>query len=341
MTSDFTELSRQVRAAGLLRGRPGYYIARITVVTASLAATWVAFLALGSTWWQLGIAVLLAVLNGQVALLAHDVAHRQVFRTRRASEIAGRVLGNLAIGMSYGWWMAKHTRHHANPNHERLDPDVDPAILVWSREQARRSGGATRLIARWQAFLFVPLLTLEGLNLHYAGVRAVLDPGTNRRGTEATLLLAHFAAYLAAVGAVLPLPQALAFIAVHKALWGVYLGAIFAPNHKGMPEPAERTDFLRKQVLTSRNVRGGRLTDIALGGLNHQIEHHLFPNMPSPHLRAARPIVRAHCAHLGVTYHEVGLLHSWREAFRHLHRVGAPLRDGRPRAGGGANPTSW
>ena len=64
------------------------------------------------------------VVFAQVALVAHDLAHRQVFRTRRPSEIAGRIAGNLGIGMSYGWWMDKHTRHHTNPNHEDLDPDV-------------------------------------------------------------------------------------------------------------------------------------------------------------------------------------------------------------------------
>ncbi|MDV6011137.1 acyl-CoA desaturase [Haloechinothrix sp. LS1_15] len=324
-SSDFTELSRRIREAGLLAHRPGYYTARIAVVTTALVAAWAVFALFGQTWWPL-IAVVLAALSGQVALLAHDIAHRQVFPSRRSAEIAGLLFGNLTLGMSYGWWMRKHTRHHANPNHEDLDPDVAPAVLVWSRRQATRSSGLPRFVGRWQAYLFLPLLTLEGLNLHVASVRAVLEPGMRRRGLEAGLLLAHFAGYLAVVGTVLPLPQAIAFVAVHKALWGVYLGVIFAPNHKGMPEP-ESSDFLRKQVCTTRNVRGGRLTDLALGGLNHQIEHHLFPSMPTPNLRAARPLVRDHCARLGISYHEVGLLRSWQEALRHLHDAGAPLRE--------------
>jgi len=79
-------------------------------------------------------------------------------------------------------------------------------------------------------------------------------------------------------------------------------------------------------VLTSRNVRGGLLLDVVLGGLNHQIEHHLFPSMPAPHLRRARPIVRAYCAELGIPYAESGLLSSYAQALRHLHAAGAPLR---------------
>ena len=121
-------------------------------------------------------------------------------------------------------------------------------------------------------------------------------------------------------------PRALAFLAVHQAVFGVYLGCTFAPNHKGMAVPTDDLDFLRRQVLTSRNVRGGRMLDIVLGGLNYQIEHHLFPHMPMPHLRQAQPLVRQFCADHGIAYCETGLLRSYGQALRHLHRAGAPLR---------------
>ncbi|MQA11703.1 MAG: acyl-CoA desaturase [Pseudonocardiaceae bacterium] len=326
--SDFARLSRRIARARLLDRRPGYYLVRIGTITGLYLGGWAAFAAIGDSWWQLLVAVFLAIVFGQVALVSHDLAHRQVFRTRRPSEIAGRVAGNLAIGLGYGWWADKHTRHHANPNHEELDPDVAPDILVWSSDQARASRGVARFLGRWQAFLFFPLLTLEGLNLHFASVRALRNPGMKRRGLEGALLLAHFAGYLAALLLVLSPAKAAVFLVVHQALWGIYLGSIFAPNHKGMPTLTgnDRPDFLRRQVLTSRNVRGGRLVETALGGLNYQIEHHLFPSMPTPNLRRARPIVRAYCAELGVPYAETGLIDSYRQALRHLHHAGAPLR---------------
>ncbi len=327
--SDFSRLVRKVSDAGLMERRPGYYALRFSLVGVALTAGWAAFGALGDSWWQLGVAAFLGLVFGQLALAAHDLAHRQVFRKRRASETAGRLVGNLGIGMSYGWWMTKHTRHHANPNHEELDPDVAPDLLVWSQEQARAARGIPAFIGRHQAALFFPLLTLEGLNLHVSSVRALRAPETKRPVLEGTLLFAHLAAYLAALFLLLPTGMAFAFLAVHQAVFGVYLGCIFAPNHKGMPtlRGDDRPDFLRRQVLTSRNVTGGRFTDIALGGLNHQIEHHLFPSMPAPHLRRARSLVREHCAELGIPYHETGLVESWREAMRHLREVGVPLRD--------------
>jgi fatty acid desaturase len=79
-------------------------------------------------------------------------------------------------------------------------------------------------------------------------------------------------------------------------------------------------------VLTSRNVRGSRLVDFALGGLNYQIEHHLFPSMPRPSLRRAQPLVRAFCAERRLAYSESSVFGSFVEALRHLHAAGAPLR---------------
>jgi fatty acid desaturase len=73
-------------------------------------------------------------------------------------------------------------------------------------------------------------------------------------------------------------------------------------------------------------VRGSRVVDFLMGGLNYQIEHHLFPSMPRPNLRRAQPLVRAFCAQRGLAYSESGVFGSYGEALRHLHQVGAPLR---------------
>ena len=324
--SDFAELNRRISAAGLLDRRPAYYVARIGAVTLMLAGGWTAFALVGSSWWTLAVAAFLAVVFAQIALVAHDLAHRQVFRSAAAGARAGMIAGNLGIGMSYGYWQQKHTRHHANPNHDDLDPDVGPGVLVWNTDAARQRRGFGAVLTRYQAWLFFPLLTLLGLSLRRDSIAALRAGTVKRRGAEAALLGTHLVAYAAALLLVLTPLQALAFFVVHQALFGVYLGMTFAPNHKGMPHPTGDEDFLRKQVLTSRNVRGGRLTDAALGGLNYQIEHHLFPSMPTPNLRRAQPLVRRYCAEIGVPYEMTGLGESYGAALRHLHQVGAPLR---------------
>ena len=327
--SDFARLARRIRQAGLLDRRPGHYAVRSALVAALFAACWAAFAALGDSWWQMLLAVAMAAVFAQVGFLAHDLGHRQVFRGRRLSQAAGLLVGDLLIGMSYGWWVDKHTRHHIHPNHERYDPDVSPAVIVWSARQAAVATGLPRFVCRYQASLFFPVLLLEGLHLHVAGVRRLLRrPHLRHRLLEAVLLAVHVVLYLGAVCTVLPAGKAAAFVLVHQAAFGLYLGCTFAPNHKGMLTRTgeDGLDFLRRQVLTSRNIRGGRLLDVLYGGLNHQIEHHLFPSMPAPNLRRARPIVRAYCAEIGVPYEETGLLASYGRILRHLHAVGAGLR---------------
>lgn len=321
--SDYSELMRLVRRAGLLERRPGVAVLRIVLIAVLFAAGWTGFVLLGESWWQLAVAGFLAVTFTQLGFVGHDAGHRQLFRSSRANHIVGVLSGNLGIGLSISWWVDKHNRHHAHPNHEDRDPDVGAGALVFTEADGRARRGLAGLFARSQAFLFFPLLSLEAISLHVASARSLLRGGRHRRW-ETMLFGVHVAGYLTAVLLVLSPWQALVFVAIHQGLFGLYLGCSFAPNHKGMPMLSERDelDFLRRQVLTARNVRGGRVIDFALGGLNYQIEHHLFPSMPRGNLRHAQPLVRAFCADRGVSYRESTLVASYAQALRHLHAVG-------------------
>jgi fatty acid desaturase len=331
--SDYSDLLRQVKDAGLLERRRGYYSAKIAVTGGLLAGGWVGFVVLGDSWWQLAVAAFLAGVFTQLGFIGHDAGHQQIFRSKRANYLVGLVHGNLAIGLSYGWWVNKHNRHHAHPNTEDKDPDIDIGALAFTAGQARaKRGRMTRFIARRQQYLFFPLLLLEAVQLHVSSVQAVARRGMRHRWWEGLLLAAHAAGYLTVVLLVLSPLKAAMFIVVQQALFGLYLGCSFAPNHKGMPVLAadDETDFLRRQVLTSRNVRGSRLVDFALGGLNYQIEHHLFPNMPRPNLSRSQDIVRPFCHRHNVSYCETTLLSSYAQALRHLHQVGGSLRPADP-----------
>ncbi|GAB3349599.1 acyl-CoA desaturase [Micromonospora halotolerans] len=332
--SDYADLSRQIRAAGLLERRRGHYAVRIGLVVGCYAGLWALFVRWGESWWQLLVAVALAVVFAQAGFIGHDAGHRQIAGSRRANDLIGLLHANLLTGISYGWWVDKHNRHHAHPNTEGRDPDIGVAPLSFTADQARRRRGLAALFVRHQAYLFFPLLLLEGLHLHGNSVRAVLRRRPlARRPVEAGLLVLHLGGYLTTVFLVLSPAQAVAFILINQGVLGLYLGCSFAPNHKGMPilGADDNLGYLRRQVLTSRNVRGGRFVDIALGGLNYQIEHHLFPSMPCPSLRHAQPLIRRFCAEHDLDYHETTLGRSWAEALRHLDDVGSRERPARGR----------
>ena len=326
--SEYTQLSRQIKQAGLLDRRRRWYTARIGLNLALLASGWVAFVILGDSWWQLLVAAYLAVVFTQLAFMGHDAGHRQPSRSRPANDLAGLLHANLLVGISFGWWVAKHNAHHTKPNHEDLDPDISITALAFTPDQANSRHGLVRLVARYQAWLFFPLLLLEAAHLHLASAKAILRGSGRANTVEGVLFLAHVAGYLTALVWVLSPLQALAFLVVQQGVFGLYLGCAFAPNHKGMPTltAADELDFLHRQVLTSRNVAGSRPVDFLLGGLNYQIEHHLFPTMPRPNLRRAQPLIRRFCHQRQIDYREASLFGSYAEAVRHLHTVGAPLR---------------
>jgi fatty acid desaturase len=336
--SDYAGLSRQIRSARLLERTPWRYGVRITVTTGLFVACWLAVVMLGASWLVLIPAALLGLVSTQIAFLGHDGGHQQIASTRTGNTLAGLIAGDLLTGLSMGWWVDKHNRHHANPNKEDHDPDIGEGVLAFTTAHAaNRIGPLAQAITRNQAMLFFPLLTLEGLNLHAASISWVLRARrTKLRRTELILLSVHLLSYVGGLLWLLPPIQAVAFIALHQAIFGLYMGCSFAPNHKGMPivGAEERLDYLRRQVLTSRNVRGGWFVDQLLGGLNYQIEHHLFPNMPRPNLRRAQRLVRDYCTHHQVPYTETGLFRSYAIALRHLHALGQPLRT--QRAAGGA-----
>ncbi len=307
---DFRVLALQIRDAGLLEPRARYYGVKIGLTVALFATGWATMVAVGDSWATLGVAAFLGVMFTQLGFVGHDAGHQQVCRSRRANRLLGLAVGNLLIGLSFGWWICKHNAHHAHPNQVDLDPDVAEGLVV---------------SAAWQAWLFFPLMFLRSTGLHTSGIQRLLRQRDRAAATEGLLIGVHAALYLTALLWVLSPLKALAFIVVQQSVFSLYLGCSFAPNHKGMPliDGDTEMSFVRRQVITARNVTGGRLTTLLLGGLNYQIEHHLFPTMPRPNLRRAQPIIRAFCIESDFGYCEDSLVGSYRQAVRHLSAVAA------------------
>ena len=229
----------------------------------------------------------------QFGFLGHDAAHRQMFVSAAWNDWTARILSGAGAGLSYGWWRGKHNLHHSAPNQEGRDPDIGPGAVAFTPEIVAERTGFSGWCARHQGWLFFPLLTLEGLSLHIAGIRTLLGSPIRHRVVELLLIGLRLVGFVAFLLVLLPPGKAAAFLAVQLAVFGLLLGGSFAPNHTGMPIVPEdlKIDFLQRQVLMSRNVKGNFLVNAAMGGLNYQIEHHLFPSMPRPHLKLVSPMV--------------------------------------------------
>lgn len=331
-TADFRELALQIRAAGLLDRRRAYYVVKIGLTIAALAGGWAAFVIVGNSWSTLGVAVFLGLVFAQLGFIGHDAGHHQICSSRRGNRLVGLLVGNVLIGLSLGWWVPKHNAHHSHPNEVGRDPDVGSDAFGVFRATVGESEGPTSLLVRWRAPLFFPLMLFRSLGLHVGATRRLVCERERRALGEALLVVLHAAAYFTIVLLVLSPLKALVFVVVHQAVFSIYLGVSFAPNHKGMPViPAgSRLDFARRQICTSRNVSGGALLTFVLGGLDYQIEHHLFPSMPRPNLRRSQSLVKAFCQTNQLAYCEVGFFDSFRLIVRHLRTRSDPSPSVRP-----------
>lgn len=231
----YSALVQTVRSQGLLHRRPLFYFAVATALLGALGSIVICLAVLRDSWWTLLLAPVLAAVSGQIAFFAHDAAHHQIAQGGRATALLALVPGNLLIGMSYGWWLAKHNAHHAHPNDLTSDPDVAAGVFVFDAAQAGGRTGPAGWFTRHQAVLFFPMLTLEAVNLRVSSARALARPGLRYRRLEVVLFLSHFALYVGLLVGTMTWSQGLVFLAVHQALFGVYLGSSFAPAHKGMP----------------------------------------------------------------------------------------------------------
>ncbi len=325
----YAELRRTVAAASLLDRAYGYYAWRTAVsyllLGVGLAATWL----LPESGWMGLHSLLLAFGSVQVALIGHDAGHLAVFRGTYANWMLGWLCWSLVLGVGFWYWFDRHNRHHASTNDLAGDPDLRWAGLVaYSDDVLSARPVRARWLVRHQALLG-PIYTL-GLAFAFRvegwsfALRRLRGP---RRIVEVGLLATSAALWMLPCF-VLGWSWLLTFI-LGQVLAGLYLALAIAPNHKGMPTWAANRplSFLDRQVLSSRNVLPHPVTDFVFGGLNYQIEHHLFPNMPRAHLGRARRIVKPFCLAHGLPYQEMGAFSSYRLVVAELRRVSRGVND--------------
>jgi fatty acid desaturase len=145
---------------------------------------------------------------------------------------------------------------------------------------------------------------------------------------EGTLILIGFFLYFSLLFSQLGFWKGLLFISIHQAFFGLFLGSVFVSNHTGMPilEKEEQMDFLHRQVLTARNIIPNPLIDFWYGGLNYQIEHHLFPKMPRNKLKEARLIVKSFCEMHSIAYAETTFSETYRDIHEYFYRISTEVR---------------
>ncbi len=326
-TPKFSELIRRVREAGLLEKQPGFFTYKILTTVVLLVPGIVVLVRWDDLWIQLLNAVYLTLVFGQVVFIGHDAAHRQIFRKKTPNDCVALLFMPL-VGISYSWWFHSHNKHHVATHEMHNDPAINFPILAFSEKQAAAKAGFLRRMVRYQAFYFIPASMLYPVQLRINSVKFLLKEKPLYPVLEPILFLLHFPLYFGTIFYLLPFWTALSFIVAHQCLFSLALISAFAPNHKGVDllDEDHDLDFLHQQILTSQNVQDHPFADFWYGGLNHHIEHHLFPNMPRNRLTDARKIVRAFCEEYSILYRETRAPKFYWDLLKFLHRTSASLR---------------
>ncbi|KAI9139370.1 delta-6 fatty acid desaturase [Paraphysoderma sedebokerense] len=272
----------------------------------------------------------------QCGWLSHDFLHHQVFRNRFYNDCVGYVAGGLAQGFSVSWWKDKHNTHHAQPNVHQEDPDIDTMpLLAWSEHALELfSDFSNETLARFfvnhQAILYFPILAIARVSWAIQSALFV-TPYWQKLGKPPISMLEqlsvamHWVWYIGVLTYALSPVMVLVYFATSQMVCGLLLASVFSLNHNGMPiighDEATEMDFYSKQIITGRDVFPSIFVDWFMGGLNFQIEHHLFPNMPRHSLRTIKPIIQDLCEKHNIPHHNTSFWDGTVEVLSRLEEV--------------------
>jgi len=281
-------------------------------------------------WLHMLAAVVLAVFWQQCGWLSHDFIHHQVFKDRRYNNYAGYLIGNLFQGFSVSWWKAKHNLHHAVPNVAGFDPDIDTMpFLAWSEKLIDGElVGIPQVLIQYQYLFYLPLICLARFSWVMQSLIYAKTKCRRNRSLELTSLFFHYIWYFGLVLSCSTWEESLSFLVLSQASAGMLLALAFSLNHNGMTILASGSqstvDFTTMQVLTGRDVHAGPFGIVHwfMGGLDMQIEHHLFPRIPRHNLRQLQSKVRPLCKKHSIDYHQTTWWQGTKELFTRLYSVG-------------------
>ncbi len=295
-----------------------------------------------STWWHvvlLTVAVGLSV-AGIGFNIQHDGGHGSYARRPFANRVSALAL-DLMGGSSYFWHFKHNILHHQYTNVEGVDDDLDAGPFL-----RLASGQQRRWFHRFQHWYIWPLYAFLPPRWQFWDDFATLAKGrigTHRiprpKGWNLALLFAGKAAFVT-WALVVPLTMhsvgiVLLVYAGCVLVTGVTLGTVFQLAHciqgasfRATPKEGERMDrpWTEHQLATTVDFAPrNRLLSWYLGGLNFQVEHHLFPRVSHIHYPALEPIIRSICLEHDVPHLSYDTLWSaMRAHVRHLRMLGRP-----------------
>jgi len=282
--------------------------------------------------WFIG-AILLGISYQQAGWLGHDYSHQQGFENRKLNNFMAYIVGTICSGYSVNWWKERHNSHHAITNVLEGDPDVDNLpLFVWSKDDICRMSTIpfSANIIPYQHYYFLPFTIFLKLIWNFQSIIFVLSPHNKHLNKVATIetlcVVLHYTWVFGILIFLLPTwLSAFAFFWITEGIGGACIANIVFMNHYACQQmtwnQGQDADFLQLQLNTTRNVDPSLFMNWFAGGLNLQIEHHLFPTMPRDRLLEVKPIVEKFCKENNLPYQSLPFLDCMKEVLGKLKDV--------------------
>jgi fatty acid desaturase/cytochrome b involved in lipid metabolism len=316
LLKDYRELRGVFMRARLFKSSKLYYTLKCLVNALLLAASITIICLTQSLPAVLLSAFILGVCWQQCGWLSHDFLHHQVFETRWLNTFIGYSIGNVVLGFSTSWWKNKHNLHHAAPNecdqtYKPIDEDIDTLpLLAWSKDiLATVDSQRLRRVLQWQHIFFFPMLMFSRFTWLLFSWLYCCKPqmSVQRKILEKGTMLMHYIWFIGIAFWLLNPSMAIIWIIMSEFITGALLSLVFILNHNGKEVYNTSKDFVNAQVASTRNIEANMFNDWFTGGLNRQIEHHLFPTMPRHNLNKISSHVRALCEKHGLVYEDLNI----------------------------------
>jgi fatty acid desaturase len=261
----------------------------------------------------------------QFAFLGHDAGHGTLHAKPALNRMFGQFCMTVVTGLAFDEWIDRHRAHHRFCQIDGQDPDMDVAHLVALTPEAfAKKGGVGRFFLQFQHLFIWALSLFFGHSQRHLSHLGVLKD-LRRYRLDAVILALHFSLWFGLPCFLLDVPFSVAALSYVIPLFilGPHFAAIFWVNHIGMPliKNADEFSFFEHQYTTSRSISNPSKLNWFFGGLNFQIEHHLFPQVPSHKLAFVQRIVKQHALKHRLTYHEQTWPQAIRDIAKHLHVI--------------------
>lgn len=319
----FAALQAELRLRGCYTRPTGRILGQLALFLAVAAVGVATFTTRSSLALRIGGLLLLTLGSLGVAANTHTSSHYATSERRWVNELLTYFGCSLFLQFSATYWWHKHIRgHHRTPNVIGLDADADfkPLFSV-DADEIDHCSPARRRYYRWQWVILPVALAGNAFNMQIAGWRHLIRALCRRRTRrpahwiDVGTMALHWVVWVIVPMSFFAAADVALFHVLRNVLLSYAFFAAFAPAHL----PAEAMllhaedgsgDFFLRQTATTVNFRTGRIGGLVCAGLQHQIEHHLFPGISHVHYPEASKVVRAYCERYGYPYRTLG----WGEA---------------------------